>query len=91
MAEEANKLIERRFLDLVSDGNVVELCKMVSPEWRMHTGFNGLQTDVGREQKFTAIFIHRIKDGKIQESWRNADYLGRVLQLGARIVPGDHN
>jgi len=42
----------------------------------------------GREQTFTAIFIHWIVDGKIIETWRNADDLGRVLQLGARIEPG---
>jgi len=41
----------------------------------------------GRRQVFTAMFIHRICDGRIQETWRNADDLGRVLQLGAQIVP----
>lgn len=41
----------------------------------------------GKPQRFTATFIHRIVDGKIWETWRNADDLGRVLQLGARIVP----
>jgi predicted ester cyclase len=45
----------------------------------------------GREQKFTAMFIHHIKDGKIEETWRNADDLGRLLQLGAKIVPPGHN
>jgi len=39
----------------------------------------------GRAQVFTAIFIHRIVDGLIQETWRNANDLGRLLQLGARI------
>jgi hypothetical protein len=34
------------------------------------------------------MFIHTIADGKIIETWRNADDLGRVLQLGARIEPG---
>ncbi|MHC5761982.1 ester cyclase [Nostoc sp.] len=42
----------------------------------------------GRQQTFTATFIHYIADGKIIETWRNADDLGRVLQLGARIEPG---
>ena len=41
----------------------------------------------GRRQTFTATFIHRVADGKIAETWRNADDLGRVLQLGARLVP----
>jgi SnoaL-like domain len=40
-----------------------------------------------RAQVFTATFIHRIADGLIQQTWRNADDLGRLLQLGARIQP----
>lgn len=36
-------------------------------------------------QKFSAIFIHKIVGGKIMATWRNADDLGRVLQLGAKI------
>ena len=39
----------------------------------------------GRTQTFSAMFIHRIADGKIAETWRNADDLGRLMQLGARI------
>src|SRR3954462_861503 len=45
----------------------------------------------GRPQTFTATFIHRIVDGKIAETYRNADDLGRVLQLGAQIVPASAN
>lgn len=41
----------------------------------------------GKRQRFTAIFIHQIVDGKIVETWRNADDLGRLLQLGTRIEP----
>lgn len=41
-----------------------------------------------RPQRFTATFIHQIVDGKIVETWRNADDLGRLLQLGARVVAG---
>ncbi|MGH3612181.1 MAG: hypothetical protein ACRDRK_06130 [Pseudonocardia sp.] len=35
-------------------------------------------------QVFTATFIHRIVDGLVVETWRNADDLGRLIQLGAR-------
>jgi ketosteroid isomerase-like protein len=42
----------------------------------------------GVRQVFTATFVLRIVNGLIAEVWRNADDLGRVLQLGARIVPG---
>ena len=45
----------------------------------------------GRPQTFTATFIHRIVDGKIVETYRNADDLGRLLQLGAQIVPASAN
>lgn len=44
----------------------------------------------GKQQTFTATFIHQILDGKIIETWRNADDLGRILQLGARIQPPEH-
>lgn len=54
----------------------------------MQENFLGIPS-YGRPQTFTATFIHRIINGKIQETWRNADDLGRVLQLGASIVPGD--
>jgi predicted SnoaL-like aldol condensation-catalyzing enzyme len=49
--------------------------------------FFGIPGD-GRQQTFTAMFIHQIADGKILETWRNADDLGRIFQLGARIEPG---
>ena len=41
----------------------------------------------GRQQRFTATFIHDVVDGRIIRTRRNADDLGRLLQLGARIVP----
>ena len=43
---------------------------------------------VGRQQVFTATFIHDVVDGLITRTRRNADDLGRLLQLGARIIPG---
>ena len=41
----------------------------------------------GVEQVFTAMFILRFADGLAVRTWRNADDLQRLLQLGARIVP----
>ena len=41
----------------------------------------------GRRQVFSATFVFRIVDGRVHETWRNADDLGRVLQLGARFEP----
>ena len=133
---EENKRLARKWLDLVADHRVEELCEMTTPMWTMHGGPPGLAPgpdgiralfrtfgpidqrwtveDViaegdkvvvratntcmqesflgipgrGRRQTFTATFVHRVVDGKMAETWRNADDLGRVLQLGARIEPG---
>lgn len=37
-------------------------------------------------QRFTATFTFQIAGGKVLRTWRNADDLGRLLQLGARIT-----
>lgn len=41
----------------------------------------------GREVMFSAIWIFRLAEGKIAEVWRSADDLGRVVQIGGKIVP----
>ncbi len=130
-----NKRIARRFLELIGEHKVEELCEMIAPTWTMHGGppalppgpeglrvlfrtfgpieqkwtiediiaegdkvavratntclqesFLGIPSH-GRWQTFTATFILWIVNGKIREIWRNADDLGRVLQLGACIEP----
>ena len=133
---EDNKLIAQRWLQLISEHRIEDICEMTAPTWRMHggppqlplghDGVRELFRQIGpikqqwtvedviaegdkvvvratntcvqesflgipsrdRQQTFTATFIHWIADGKIVETWRNADDLGRVLQLGARIEPG---
>ncbi|MDZ7955754.1 MULTISPECIES: ester cyclase [unclassified Nostoc] len=133
---EDNKIIAQRWMELISEHKIEEICEITAPNWKMHGGLPGLPLgpegvrklfgsfgpiqqkwtieDViaegdkvvvratntciqesflgipsrGRQQTFTATFIHYIADGKIIETWRNADDLGRVLQLGARIEPG---
>ncbi|MDZ8087513.1 MAG: ester cyclase [Nostoc sp. DedQUE12b] len=133
---EDNKIIAQRWIELISEHKIEEICEITAPNWKMHGGLPGLPLgpegvrklfgsfgpiqqkwtieDViaegdkvvvratntciqesflgipsrGRQQTFTATFIHYIADGKIIETWRNADDLGRVLQLGARIEPG---
>jgi len=132
---EDNKIIAQRWLDLISEHQIEDICSMTAPNWKIHGALPGLSPgpdgvrqlfssfgdikqkwiieDIiaegdkvvvratntctqesffgiparGQQQKFTAIFIHRIADGKIVETWRNADDLGRVLQLGAKIEP----
>jgi len=54
----------------------------------MQESFLGIKSG-GKQQVFTAMFMHHIVQGKIKQTWRNANDLGRLLQLGARIVPGD--
>ncbi|MBE9103896.1 ester cyclase [Nostoc cf. edaphicum LEGE 07299] len=133
---EENKIIAQRWMELISEHKIEEICEITASNWKMHGGLPGLPLgpegvrklfgsfgpiqqkwtieDViaegdkvvvratntciqesflgipsrGRQQTFTATFIHYIADGKIIETWRNADDLGRVLQLGARIEPG---
>jgi predicted ester cyclase len=41
----------------------------------------------GKAVVFAAIWILRLVDGRIVEVWRSADDLGRVMQIGGRIVP----
>ena len=134
---ENNKTIARKFLSLVSEGNVEEICNLIDNRWILHIGLGAATIPAGEEglrvlfksfgeieqqwtindiiaegdkvvvratsrcsqesffgipsyglsQTFTATFTHRIVDGRIKETWRNADDLGRVLQLGAEIIP----
>jgi predicted SnoaL-like aldol condensation-catalyzing enzyme len=134
---EDNKRIARRWLELVSEHGIEEICEMTAPTWKMHggppelpCGLEGVRAlfrqigpidqkwtieDViaegdkvvvratntciqesflgipgrGRQQKFTAMFIHQIADGKIVETWRNADDLGRLFQLGVKWQPSE--
>lgn len=133
MQIEENKKLARRWIELISEHKIEEICEMVAPEWTMHGGPPALprgaqgvrelfrtigearQTwtilDIiaeddrvvvraantcvqesffgvpgrGIVQKFSAMFIHRIRGGRIVETWRNADDLGRIFQLGGRI------
>ena len=130
---EENKIIARRWLELINDHKIEEICEMTAPTWTMHggppklsPGQDGIRElfqtigpieqkwtveDIiaegdkvvvratntcvqesffgvpgrGIKQTFSAIFIHSIVDGKLAETWRNADDLGRLFQLGARI------
>ena len=42
----------------------------------------------GREANVPGIFITRIADGQLQESWINWDALGLMQQLGVVTLPG---
>ena len=42
----------------------------------------------GKPVRITAINIHRVAEGQIQEGWLNWDALGTLQQLGAIPAPG---
>ena len=42
----------------------------------------------GKSIRITAINIHRVAEGKIQEGWLNWDALGMMQQLGVIPTPG---
>jgi hypothetical protein len=69
--------------DMVAEGDKVVVRATNSCEQESFLGIPAR----GRRQIFTATFIFQIADGQVLETWRNADDLGRVLQLGARIEP----
>jgi hypothetical protein len=133
---EDNKQLARRWLKLISEHKIEELCAITAPTWIMrggppnlpagHAGVRELFRHIGpveqtwtiedviaegdkvvvratntclqdsffgidgrgQRQVFSAMFILRIMDGQVLETWRNADDLGRLFQLGAQIVPG---
>ena len=70
--------------DVIAEGN-----KVVTRATNtcVQDSFFGINA-AGITQKFTAMFIHRITDGKIEETWRNANDLSRLIQLGAKFGNG---
>jgi hypothetical protein len=125
---EHNKHIARKFLQLVTDNNVEEMCDIITPDWKMYGTLQNLANGPAgirelceqmarleqawaidhviaahdlvvvrasntcrqeryfglpghrRKQVFTAIFLHKIVDGKIAETHRNGDDLDRIFQ-----------
>jgi predicted ester cyclase len=78
-------VIEQRWIinEMIAEGDKVVI---QATNYCHQDNFLGIPSH-GQKQIFTATFIHRIVNGEICETWRNADDLGRLLQLGARIVP----
>ncbi len=66
--------------DQIAEGDKVTTRWSVSG---IHQGtFAGIPT-IGKPIAITAINIHRVVDGPIQEGWLNWDALGLLQQLGA--------
>jgi hypothetical protein len=68
--------------DVVAEGDRVVVRATNSCEMDEFLGISA----TGVPQVFTATFTHRVVGDRIAETWRNADDLGRLLQLGARVV-----
>jgi predicted ester cyclase len=71
--------------DVITEGEMVVVRAVNSC---IQENFLGIPAS-GKLQVFSAIFIHRIANGMIMETWRNADDLGRLMQLGVKIL-GPH-
>jgi hypothetical protein len=67
--------------DTIAEGNKVVVRATNLCEQESFFGVPGK----GIVQKFTATFTHLIVGGKILVTWRNADDLGRIFQLGGRV------
>lgn len=67
--------------DTIAEGNKVVVRAVNLCEQESFFGVPGR----GVVQRFTATFTHQIVGGKILVTWRNADDLGRIFQLGGRI------
>jgi len=66
--------------DIIAEGNRVVARHHLKGT---HNGdFNGIPA-TGRSVTVAATATFRIEDGKVRESWLNADFLGLLQQLGA--------
>ena len=82
--------LRRAFADLTitMEDQVAENDKVVSRftiSGVQESEFAGLPP-TGKPVAVTAISIHRIEDGRIQEGWLNWDALGMMQQLGAPLT-----
>ena len=72
------------FEDQIADGDQVVTRWIASGT---HLGeLNGIGA-TGRAAHVSGIFIHRLADGQISESWSMFDQIGLLLQLGAIQFP----
>ncbi len=73
--------------DMIAEGDKV-VVRMTSQATHLGT-YRGIPA-TGKQVTFSSIWIYRLVDGKIAEAWRSADDLGRVVQIGGRIIPADN-
>ena len=70
--------------DLIADGDKV-VARVTMRGTHQGTWFGVPPT--GKQVITTAIQIHRIAEGKIQETWANADILSMMYQIGVSTLP----
>ena len=76
--------LRKSFEDQIADGDRVVTRWIASGT---HLGeLNGIGA-TGRAAHVSGIFIHRLADGQISESWSMFDQIGLLLQLGAIQFP----
>jgi predicted ester cyclase len=73
---EENKIIARRFLELVGEHKVEELCEMIAPAWTMHGGPPKLSPGPDGLRELFATF------GPIEQKWTIED----VIAEGDKVV-----
>src|SRR3712207_1079934 len=77
---EDNKRVARRWLDLVSEGKVEELCAMTAPAWTMHGGPPALPAGPDGVRALFATF------GPIEQSWTVEDVIAEGDKVAVRAV-----
>src|SRR5882672_11210111 len=75
---ESNKKIAKQFLDLVSEGNLDEMRKLIDTGWRMHIGLGPVNITAGYDglKKLFESF------GKIEQRWTVDD----IIAEGDKVV-----
>lgn len=82
-------LVHPCFLALVSEHNIDDLIAMIKPTWIMHGVPPGLPAGEAGSRRLFATFGRSKQQWTVEDvTWRNADDLGRLRQLGARIEAG---
>jgi hypothetical protein len=77
---EDNKIIARRFLELVSEHNIEKISEMVAPTWRMHGGPPALPPGPdGIRELFKTI-------GPIDQKWTIDDVIAEGDKVVARAT-----
>ena len=73
------------FEDIVAEGNTIAARYVVTGT---HEGELMGVSPTGKQITWTAMDISRLEDGKILETWHEANVLGMLQQIGAIPTPG---